>query len=119
MVCTPARTLLRDRPAIPKALIWPDRICAPLAAIELNIMDTSYGQKIRNTRGHIVCSNGLIGVRFQLITHGLCLVSYGLDQGADDVDLVLRLPALGLGAGLATVAVNAVVLIWKLARMDF
>ena len=61
----------------------------------------------------------LIGVRFQLITHGLCLVSYGLDQGADDVDLVLRLPALGLGAGLATVAVNAVVLIWELARMDF
>ena len=88
-------------------------------------MDTSYGQKIRNIRWHIVCSNGLrvgrwlIGVRFQLITHGLCLVSYGLDQGADDVDQVLRLPALGLGGRLVAVAVNAVVLIWELARTDF
>ena len=61
----------------------------------------------------------LIGVRFQLITHGLCVVCQGLGQGADDVDQVLRLPALGLGVGLAAVAVNAVVLIWKLARIDF
>ena len=61
----------------------------------------------------------LIGVRFQLITHGLCVVCQGLGQGADDVDQVLQLPALGLGAGLVAVAVNAVALIWKLAPMDF
>ena len=61
----------------------------------------------------------LIGVRFQLITHGLCVVCQGQGQGADDVDEVLQLPALGLGSGLAAVAVNAVALIWKLARMDF
>ena len=61
----------------------------------------------------------LIGVRFQLVTHGLCAVCQGLGQGADDVDQVLQLPALGLGAGLAAVAVYAVALIWKLARMNF
>ena len=61
----------------------------------------------------------LIGVGFQLITHGLCVVCQGQGQGADDVDQVLRLPALGLGAGLVAVAVNAVALIWKLAPMDF
>ena len=61
----------------------------------------------------------LIGVRFQLITRGLCVICHGLGQGADDVDQVLRLPALGLGAGLVAVAVNAVALIWKLAPMDF
>ena len=61
----------------------------------------------------------LIGVRFQLITRGLCVVCQGLGQGADDVDEVLQLPALGLGSGLAAVAVYAVALIWKLARIDF
>ena len=36
------------------------------------------------------------------------------------VSRALRLPSLGwwLGAGLVAVAVKAVVLIWKLARMD-
>ena len=61
----------------------------------------------------------LIGVRFQLITHGLCVVCQGLGQGADDVDQVLQLPALGLGAGLAAVAVKPAALIWQLAPMDF
>ena len=61
----------------------------------------------------------LTGVRFQLVTHGLCVICHGLGQGADDVDQVLQLPALGLGAGLVAVAVNAVALIWKLAPMDF
>ena len=61
----------------------------------------------------------LIGVRFQLVTPGLCVACQGQGQGADDVDQVLLLPALGLGAGLVAVAVNAMVLIWKLARIDF
>ena len=46
---------------------------------------------------------------------------WGLGQGVDRVDRVLRLPSLGwwLGAGLVAVAVNRAVLIRELAWVVF